>query len=787
MLPLADVRILAVEQFGAGPWGTLQLADLGAEVIKIEDPAAGGDVGRYVPPFQEGEHSLFFETFNRNKKSLSLDLRHPDARGVFEDLVRVSDVVYSNLRGDQPKRLRLTYDDLKTVNPRIVCCSLSGFGMTGPRASEGGYDYMMQGLAGLDEPHRRSRGPADEERPLARRPLRRVCVGDRGARGAVARAPRRCRLRLRRFAPRHRAPRADVRRHVGGVARLHAAEAPQLGSSVDRPVPDLPDRRRLDRRRLPEAEVLGGALRCDRQAGARERSAIRRLRRARPKPRRARADPRGGVPRARRPRSGLPCFARPACRPRRSTTCRRRSRRRGSWSTSIPQLGTVRQVASPLRLSGAEPPVRPAPTRGEHTEAVLVELCGYSPERVRRARRTPAYSVRRRKERQMPRQALQPDGMATPKPPYSPVVISGDLVYTAGQVAHDADGSLVGGRHRGADEADARERPHVSRGGGVHARRRAEGERVPRRPRRLRRLQPRLPRVLRRAVSRAHERPGRACPPACSSRSRPSPAGAHDAATSSATASTRPTRSWPGGARLALSFVLNYEEGGERTPLEGDPESEAYLHEVVGAPPTVGRRNLNTESMFEFGSRAGFWRVHRIFREHDLPLTVYAVGQALEGNPAAARAMADAGWEVASHGWRWIDYLDVSEEDERADMRHAIETIERACGQRPVGWYTGRVSAATRRARRRGGRLPLRLRLVRRRASLLGRGGRAPAPRHPVHARCERLQVPHPQRLRHRLGLPRLPRRLVRAAVRGRRQDDVGRASLPNRRPAWTR
>ena len=158
-----------------------------------------------------------------------------------------------------------------------------------------------------------------------------------------------------------------------------------------------------------------------------------------------------------------------------------------------------------------------------------------------------------------------------------------------------------------------------------------------------------------------------------------------------------PDPKWPGGARLALSFVLNYEEGGERTPLEGDPESESYLHEVVGAPPTVARRNLNTESMFEFGSRAGFWRVHRIFQAHGLPLTVYAVGQALERNPQAARAMVEAGWEVASHGWRWIDYLDMSEQDERADMRHAIETIERACGQRPVGWYTGRVSAATRR------------------------------------------------------------------------------------------
>src|SRR5215471_6556104 len=146
--PLADVRVLAIEQFGAGPWGTLQLADLGAEVIKIEDPASNGDVGRYVPPFAEGEDSLFFETFNRNKLSVSLDLRHPDARGVLEDLVRVSDVVYSNLRGDQPARLRITYDDLKDVNPRIVCCSLSGFGMTGPRAAQGGYDYMMQGLAG---------------------------------------------------------------------------------------------------------------------------------------------------------------------------------------------------------------------------------------------------------------------------------------------------------------------------------------------------------------------------------------------------------------------------------------------------------------------------------------------------------------------------------------------------------------------------------------------------------------------------------------------------------------
>src|SRR5439155_6721170 len=106
--PLEDVRIVALEQYGAGPFGSVHLADLGAEVIKIEDPASGGDVGRYVPPFQRGEASLFFETFNRNKKSISLDLRHPDARGVLEDLVRAVDVVFSNLRGDQPAKLGLT-------------------------------------------------------------------------------------------------------------------------------------------------------------------------------------------------------------------------------------------------------------------------------------------------------------------------------------------------------------------------------------------------------------------------------------------------------------------------------------------------------------------------------------------------------------------------------------------------------------------------------------------------------------------------------------------------------
>ncbi len=148
MRPLADIRILSLEQYGAGPFGTLHLADLGAEVIKVEDPRVGGDVGRYVPPYANEEDSHFFEAFNRNKKSISIDLLTPEGRAVFEDLVKVCDVVYSNLRGDVPAKMKITYNDLKHLNPKIVCCSLTGFGMTGPRSSEPGYDYILQGLAG---------------------------------------------------------------------------------------------------------------------------------------------------------------------------------------------------------------------------------------------------------------------------------------------------------------------------------------------------------------------------------------------------------------------------------------------------------------------------------------------------------------------------------------------------------------------------------------------------------------------------------------------------------------
>lgn len=148
MRPLEDVRIISLEQYGAGPFGSMHLAELGAEIIKVEDPAAGGDVGRTVPPYATEGDSLFFQSFNRDKSSITLDVRSPEGREVFEDLVRGADAVYSNLRGDVPEKLRIRYEDLKEVNPRIVCCSLTGFGMTGPRSKEPGYDYVLQALGG---------------------------------------------------------------------------------------------------------------------------------------------------------------------------------------------------------------------------------------------------------------------------------------------------------------------------------------------------------------------------------------------------------------------------------------------------------------------------------------------------------------------------------------------------------------------------------------------------------------------------------------------------------------
>ncbi|MEW5979329.1 MAG: CoA transferase [Acidobacteriota bacterium] len=147
-LPLQGVRILAISQFGAGPFATLNLADMGAEVIKIEDPSTGGEVSRFVPPHRVEGDSLYFQSWNRNKRSVTLNLRKPEGLRVFHQLVQVSDVVFNNLRGDQPGKLGLTYARLGELNPRIVCCSLNGFGSNSLRSSDPGYDYLMQAYTG---------------------------------------------------------------------------------------------------------------------------------------------------------------------------------------------------------------------------------------------------------------------------------------------------------------------------------------------------------------------------------------------------------------------------------------------------------------------------------------------------------------------------------------------------------------------------------------------------------------------------------------------------------------
>ena len=391
MLPLADVRVVAVEQFGAGPWGTLQLADLGAEIIKIEDPGSKGDIGRYVPPFQEGEDSLFFETFNRTKKSISLDLRHDDACNVFHDLVRAVDGVYSNLRGDQPVKLGLTYNQLKHVNPTIVCCSLSGFGMTGPRAAEGGYDYMMQGLAGWQSL------TGDPDGPPTKSGLSLVDLSG-GYASAVAflgglwRARRDgvgcdCDISLFETA-------LHELMYIGPWAATHGHVPPRAKSSAHPSIVPFQNFEASDGwfvvaaakekfwERLVEV-IERPDLRDDpRFATMVDRSANREpllgelteIFKQRTVAEWIEALVGAGVPSA-KINSVEEALEEPQTIEREAVV-----------EHEHPVLGQVRSIASPLRLSEGgddlRAPVRRGPHRGEHTRAVLAELCGYSAERV---------------------------------------------------------------------------------------------------------------------------------------------------------------------------------------------------------------------------------------------------------------------------------------------------------------------------------------------------------------------------------------------------------------------
>jgi crotonobetainyl-CoA:carnitine CoA-transferase CaiB-like acyl-CoA transferase len=383
LAPLADIRVLAVEQYGAGPWGTLQLADLGAEVIKIEDPSVGGDVGRYVPPYQEDESSLFFETFNRNKRSVSLDLRHPDSRRVLEDLVRESDAVFSNLRGDGTAKLGLRHRDLEHAKPSIVCCSLSGFGTSGPRAGEGAYDWTVQGLAGWQSVTGEPDGPPTKS-GLS---LADFCGGYVAAIAIVAGV-----WRARRDG--HGAD-IDLSLFETALAQLTYLGT-WVGSRDYRPV------RRANSAHqsivpFQNFETDDGWLivACPKQSlwerlcNAIERPEL--LADARYKTFALRDRHRDELLAALEPvfrsrpttvwlellsAAGVPCA--PVNDIAAALADVQVAARQATVEISHPVLGPVRQVATPFRIDGFTPPTARGPFRGEDTAAVLRELCGYT-------------------------------------------------------------------------------------------------------------------------------------------------------------------------------------------------------------------------------------------------------------------------------------------------------------------------------------------------------------------------------------------------------------------------
>jgi crotonobetainyl-CoA:carnitine CoA-transferase CaiB-like acyl-CoA transferase len=386
--PLADLRILAIEQFGAGPWGTVQLADLGADVIKVEDPTVGGDVSRHVPPYQTGEHSLYFESFNHNKRSVALDLRNPRSRAVLGDIVQHVDAVFSNLRGDQPERLGLRYHQLAEFNPRIVCCSLSGFGMTGPRAAEGAYDHTIQGLAGWQSLTGEPDGPPTKSA---------LSLVDFSG-GYVA--------ALAILAAVWRARRDGVGADVDlSLFETALSELSYLGTWVAsrdfEPTrrPSSSHQSLVPFQNFPTADGWM-VVACPKE------SLWRKLCQAMDRPDLSR-DPRfvdfaarsrnrdglivilDAVFRTRSTRdwvstlssAGVPCT--PIQDVAEALADPQVAARQGTVEVRHPVLGKVRHVASPFRISGFAGTVRRGPYLGEHTEEVLTELCGYSPGEVR--------------------------------------------------------------------------------------------------------------------------------------------------------------------------------------------------------------------------------------------------------------------------------------------------------------------------------------------------------------------------------------------------------------------
>ena len=244
---------------------------------------------------------------------------------------------------------------------------------------------------------------------------------------------------------------------------------------------------------------------------------------------------------------------------------------------------------------------------------------------------------------------------------------------------------------------------------------------------------------------------------------------------------------WPNDAKVAVSFVLNYEEGGENCVLHGDAHSESVLTDV-GGDPLPGARNLNIESNFEYGSRVGFWEILRLLQEYRIDATVYAVGMALERNPVAAAAIAASGFEVACHGQRWIDYQYVPESTERADMQRNVDVITRMIGRRPLGWYTGRPGPNTRRLVVETGGFLYDSDAYNDDLPYLDPDRRKPPFSHSTQLRRERQPPPAGRRFQHRPGVLQLLQGCVRLALpqgrAGRTAHDDHQSAHPHHRAA---
>jgi crotonobetainyl-CoA:carnitine CoA-transferase CaiB-like acyl-CoA transferase len=397
--PLADLRVLAIEQFGAGPWGSMQLADLGATVIKVEDPMSGGDIGRSIPPFRSGDDSLFFETFNRGKRSISIDLRSAAGRAVLEDLVEHVDVLTSNLRGDQPEKLGLTYERLKHRNARIVCASLSGFGTTGPRAAEPAYDYVLQAMTGWMSL------TGEPDGPPAKSGLSLVdfCGGYALAlavMGAVWRARRdgvggTCDISLHEVA-------LSLLTYVGTWAASEGYETPRRPESAHPSIVPFQAFQCADgwitvacaKQRFWEVlcpamglpDLLADERFADFEGRDRHRDILLPVLRARFAERSTTTWvsqlEAAGVP------VGRVNTVAEALQDKQAVS-------RGAVTAyDHPRLGPVRQVASALRVSGHAQPARPAPARGADGADLLRELCGYDDDDLLRAAGQGAFGAR---------------------------------------------------------------------------------------------------------------------------------------------------------------------------------------------------------------------------------------------------------------------------------------------------------------------------------------------------------------------------------------------------------